>query len=188
MSAPLNLSDFFNRSPAFLAFSQRRQRREDTQRARVLYAAPALAQCNFLSPLCQLAAEFAGRVCANARPFDGQPHAIPAEWATCSTCPAVLCHAQCGQTEGHTCRHAMCTACRAARTTFCNGCHRVFTGCTICRTPGICRKRMHRMYYCYDCRPSTRDFCLGCLRHWPKDPAIDAHKHKRKREPVYNRQ
>lgn len=179
MSA-LRLTDYFTRSPAFVAFSQRRQRREDTARARVLYAVPELAQCNFISPLCQLVAEFAGSVCANAHPFDGRPHATPVEWASCANCHAKLCHAQCGQAEGRTCRHAMCTACRAALIIACNGCAKVFTGCKNCRSPGLCRRRLHRLYYCHTCRPNSRDLCMGCLRHWPKDPAVDSHTRKRK--------
>lgn len=186
MSAPLNLSDFFNRSPAFLAFSQRRQRREDTQRARVLYAAPALAQCNFLSPLCQLAAEFAGRVCANTRPFDGQPHAIPAEWASCSLCHATLCSVRCGKTDDRTCPHALCQDCIRTRGTFCNGCHTTLTGCEECRRPTLCFSKKHYLHYCRRCPARARDMCLGCMRHLPADPKVDSH--KRKREPVYNRQ
>lgn len=177
MSA-LRLPDYFNRSPAYQQYAQRRQRREDTARARVLYAAPELVQCSFPSPLCQLVAEFAGSVCANARPSDGQPHTRPTEWVLCSLCHATLCSIRCGRTDDRACPHALCLTCIRTRGTFCNSCHTTLAGCEECRRPRLCRSKLHLLYYCRRCGASAGDMCLGCLRHLPADPKIETHKRK----------
>jgi hypothetical protein len=106
-------------------------------------------------PICRMAVEFAGLVCANARPFDDQPHLAQSLWASCDICGAMLCSEACGLEGCH--RHHVCHACRSAHENArCMLCRALVLSCLVCVDHVRCERRGLLLPLCSCCRRSVR--------------------------------
>jgi hypothetical protein len=147
---------------------------ENEARAQALYDSESVKARDIPLPVCQIAAEFAESVCADARPFDGKTHQAQSDWEHCNICEAMLCSSACGHKRLQ-CGHHICQACRVAHDEArCVACRRQVYECVLCWRHAVCERRRVVLPLCWTCGlvkafsspiqtcPKCQDFICSC--------------------------